>query len=130
MIGWNIYITRQKPVRRWLPATAKTKAGNCIASWSAHCSGLEWIEKLMDEKKVIRIRKGFYPGLYTGKAKDILAAIQQMPPYVKEKHKWIEDEQTGEQILCSDGYYFGKSEQEIVCCNKREWLHIEIWDMS
>ena len=110
-MGWNISITRQNSsfIRRMIPATAKTQRGIFIAAWYAYSSGLKWIEKLIAEKKIICLKDGFYPGLYTGKAKNILPAIQEMPPFVKEKHKWIADEETGKQTLCNDGYDFGKS---------------------
>jgi len=132
MIGWNISITRQNSsfIRKMIPATAKTQRGKFIAAWYADCGGLEWIEKLIVEKKVKCLRKGFYPGLYTGKAKNVLPAIQDLPPYVEDKYKWIEDKETGKQTLCKDGYSFRKSEQAIASCNKEEWLRIEIWDLS
>ena len=121
MIGWNISITRQNSsfIRRMLPATAITKKGNFIAAWYADCGGLEWIEKLIADKKVKCLRKGFYPGLYTGKAKNVLSAIQEMPPYVKDKYELIEGKETGKQTLFSSKN-FGKSELEIAVCNNEE----------
>ena len=131
MIGWNISITRQSFfIRRMLPTTVKTQSGIFVAAWNADCGGLIWIKQLLDEKKVICLQEGFYPGLYTGKAKNVLPAIQEIPPFVQEKYKWIEDEGNGKQILCRDGYDFGKSERAIASCNQEEWLHIKIWDLS
>ena len=131
MLAWNISITRQNSsfIRRMIPATTKTERGKFIAAWYANCGGLEWIEKLIANKKVICLRKGFYPGLYTGKAKNILPTIQEIPPYVADKYEWIEDKATGKQILHSSKD-FGKSEQEMDSCNNEEWLRIEIWDLS
>ena len=132
MIGWNISITRQNSsfIRRMMPATVKAKRGIFIAAWNADCGGLEWIDKLIAEKKVICLKKGFYPELYTGKAKNVLSAIQKIPPFVKEKYEWLENKETEKQTLHKIGYDFGKSEQEIASCNKEEWLRIEIWDLS
>ena len=131
MIGWNISITKQNGsfIRRMMPATAKSQRGNFIAAWYSDCGGLEWIEKLIDEKKVICLKEGFYPGLYTGKTKNVLPAIQEIPPCVMNKYEWLEDEEEGKQTLrttCN----FEKSEQEIASCNNEEWLRIEIWDLS
>ena len=131
MIGWNISITRQHHfIRRMIPATAKTKKGKFIAAWYADVSGIEWLDKLIDDKKVVCLREGFYPSLYTGKAKDVLPTIQEIPPSVKEKHKWVENKEKGKQILCKNGYDFRKSEDEISSCKPNEWLRIEIWDLS
>jgi len=131
MIGWNISITRQDSffLRRLFPTTAKTKLGIFIAAWYADCGGIKWIEKLIAEKKVICLEKGFYPGLYTGKAKNVLPSIQELPPCVMDKYEWIENKETGKQTLYTTPN-FGKSEREISSCNNEEWLRIEIWDLS
>jgi hypothetical protein len=131
MTGWNISITRQNSCfSRMMPASKETKRGIFLAAWYADSSGLEWLDKLKESDKLLCLQEGFYPGLYTGKAKDVLPSIQEMPPCVREKYTWIKDEKTGEETLCRDGYHFGKSEGEISSCKPNEWLRIEIWDLS
>ena len=128
MIGWNIFVNRQKWFRR-LRARAKTPKGECVASWSADVGGIEWLEKLVENKNAICLRKGFYPGLYTVKAKYIFNIIQDMPPKVKKGINWVEDKEKG-WVNLGDCYYFGKSEREMALCNEEEWLIVEIWDLS
>lgn len=128
MIGWNISVNRQKCFKR-LPARAKTSKGKWVASWSADVGGIEWLEKLVGHKNAICLRDGFYPGLFTAKAKYIFDIIQDMPPEVKKGINWVEDKEKG-WINPGDHYYFDKSEQEIASCNNEEWLIIEVWDLS
>lgn len=112
-----------------MPATAKSKRGSFIAAWYAGCSGLRWLDKLVDEEKVIFLTKDMFPGIYSGKARDILPVIENMPPYVEDKYEWVEDKETGKQTLVSSKN-FGKSDKEIASCYNEEWLRIEIWDLS
>jgi hypothetical protein len=128
MIGWSFDIYRQEQFKS-LPARAQTPKGERIASWSADIGGFEWLEKLVENKNAICLQEGFYPGLYTIKAKHIFCIIQNMPPHVKIGINWVKDEEKG-YINCGDLYYFWKLEKEIVLCREEEWLIVEICDLS
>ena len=64
MLGWFICAYRQAGSRQ-LPATQTSAKGIELAKWQASLSGLDWIEALVKEKKVIFLGGNGYPLYYT-----------------------------------------------------------------
>ena len=52
MLGWSISVNRQKLFKQQI-ASSKTPKGERIASWSADVGGIEWLEKLVENKTAI-----------------------------------------------------------------------------
>ena len=94
--------------------------------WEAELGGLKWLDKLVEEKKVVCLQEGYYPSLYTAKAKHVFEVVLawDKPPLVTCWWDWISK---GEYRTV---YNYYKWEQEIALCSKEEWLRIEVWDLS
>jgi len=128
MTGWSFTIKKQSSKKR-------------IAFWGADIGGLDWFDKLVEEKKAICRLEGYYPSLYTVQAKYILPVLQEGPPEVKWGFKLVEEKQKGwrrwfswfypKKWTCGEKkYYISISQDEIATCDPDEWLSIEIWDLS
>ncbi|MCL2649162.1 MAG: hypothetical protein FWD61_19540 [Phycisphaerales bacterium] len=107
----------------------KQSSGEVVAHWDADLGGIDWLEKLVEEKRAVCQQEGFYPSIYTAQAKDILPILQDMPPFVKEGRRWKEDGKNG-WVDCGKMYYFNVSKDEVATCVPDELLCITVWDSS
>ena len=128
----------------WWIAIRKPSSDSAIAHWEANLGGLDWLNKLVEEKRATCQRKGDYPSLYTAKAKDILPILQEGPPHVMKHINWIELEDNAEAedkekvIECGGKKWIdgGKiprikiSQDEMATCDQDELLTVEVWDLS
>ena len=126
MLGWFVCIFRQKD-SGMAPATNKPQKGEQLAIWQTGLYGLDWLDKLVEEGKVLEVgQNSGYPMRYTTPAKYLIPFIADSPPNAKEH--WNVDE--GDVILPS---WKGKTQInkiEIDKCSPDEWLLIEAWDES
>jgi len=123
MIGWGFNIYKQKGDNT-MPASATSEQGECLAAWNAELGGLDWLEELVNQQKSICLQAGFYPGLYTAQAKNMLPLLLEEPPFVREGLDWTDKENPLRYPI------FNKSEQAIRATSPDEWLIIEVWDLS
>ncbi len=108
MIGWAVTVYRQKDGGS-APAEFGAATGTELASWHACSDGLDWLEELWKQKKVIALGGGGYPYQQTVKVADIKKQLVEGPP---------------------DGFRVGKNLEELEACRPDEWLLIEVWDRS
>ena len=116
MLGWGIVIEKQNSEKR-------------LANWDASLGGIDWLHKFVEEKRAICQQEGFYPGIYTAQAKDILPLLQGIPPFVIEGINWKEDKEKG-WVDCGKHYFMNISKDEVSTCDPDEWLCITVWDLS
>ncbi len=126
MLGWFVCIYRQANSGTF-PATNTRQDGKLLAKWQTDLYGLDWLDKLVEEGKVIEVAtNNGYPIRYTATAKFLIPYIADNPPNAREN--WIADE--GDVLLPS---WKGKTEInkiEMDKCSPDEWLLIETWDES
>jgi hypothetical protein len=75
MIGFGFHIFRQTGDGT-MPVSATSGQGIPVASWEAHVSGLDWLEELAGQRKALCLQEGFYPGIYTVQAKEVLPLLR------------------------------------------------------
>lgn len=125
MLGWNIGVYRQTE-NVTLPATVISQVGVRLAVWQTGFEGVDWIDKLVKENKVIDLGGNGYPNRYTVTANNIIPFIKNNPPLAKDV--WSSDEG---DILTEK--WEGKTvldQSEIEKCPPDEWLIVDAWDES
>lgn len=124
MLGWIIIVTRQKDGTK--PATGEYDGTDKVAKWNADVSGLNWIEELVSQDKVVCLSRNLYPSLYSVQLKDILPVISGgEPPYVMWENDWEND-----NLIVRARPEFTLQDKEIHTGNPDEWLLITVYDMS
>ncbi len=80
MLGWFVCIYRQANSGT-LPATNTRQDGKLPAKWQTGLYGLDWLDKLVEEGKVIEVAtNNGYPIRYTTTAKFLIPYIVDNPP--------------------------------------------------
>jgi hypothetical protein len=64
MLGWHISVYRQQNDGT-SPALFGAALGRCLAIWQAPCEGMDWINELVKEQKVISLGGDGYPYEFT-----------------------------------------------------------------
>ncbi|HMZ08212.1 MAG TPA: hypothetical protein PK078_11385 [Anaerolineales bacterium] len=124
MLGWFICAYRQAGSRQ-LPATQTSAKGIELAKWQASLSGLDWIEALVKEKKVIFLGGNGYPLYYTASFKELQPFLKNPP---EARQTWAAD--PGDVLL---PHWKGKTyidQAGMDQCEPDEWLLVEVWDES
>jgi hypothetical protein len=124
MLGWHI--TLYKLIDGSVPGKIDSPQGNKLAVWQSGLSGLDWINKLVKERKAIHLGGNGYPFSYTALAKNVLGILTTGIPDVNEI--WGHDPWD----ILTDAW-LGKTtinKEEINSCQPEEWLFIEAWDES
>ena len=116
MLGWGIDIKKQS-------------SGNHVANWDTGLRGIDWLEKLVEEKRAVCEQTGFYPSVYTAQAKEILPILQEMPPFVMRGLKWKRG-MFGTWKDPEEFPYCSIFQDEISTCDPDEILRITVWNLS
>jgi hypothetical protein len=127
MLGWHVSVYRQ-PDGGHSPATFESPSGTRIAVWQAGWGGLNWLNALAKEGKVIDLDGNGYPSRYTARAEILV-------PYIVEEafpanDTWIIPEGS---VIVDPSAYVGKTrvdKQGAQQCRPDEWLLVEVWDES
>jgi hypothetical protein len=126
MIGWWIVIAQQTPNERATAAPDAQKAA-ILANWETSVSGINWIEKLVEEGKMTEhSRNGGYPIRYTALAGDVLPLIADGPPAINGPTIFGDD-------YVMPGNWSGNikiDRDKIAACPPDQVLTIDVWDQS
>ena len=125
MLGWEIFIAQQTPEEC---DSAGEEAGKTalLASWIVGLDGTDWLDRLVDEGKAIRLSRNGYPSRYVAKAGDVLPLIENGPP-----------DHIGPAVV-GDDYFLpadwrGKvwiDRKKLAACPSDKTLTIDAWDQS
>jgi len=110
-LGWLIIIFQQKTPKP-SPPTSETKTGREVIRWEAYVNGINWIDELVSEGKALELKSGGHPCLYTAQTKYLLPDLESNPPFIRT---WSNLELDKSRLLK---------------ISPKEWLIIEVWDMS
>lgn len=76
MSGWWISVSAQTPEE----CRAAINRAAILAIWEEGVEGRRWLEQLVQEGRLIKLRDDGYPNLYTARAGDVLALLERMHP--------------------------------------------------
>lgn len=124
MSGWHISIYRQKNGST-SPASFGATHGTRLAVWVAGSEGLDWINELINEKKVIALGGGGYPTEFTAMTRHLKAQILKGPPYAMLP--WNHPADTASPWLRENTAIDADALND---CLPDEWLLIQAWDES
>lgn len=116
MLGWDISVYRGKNV---VP-------GKWIASWVAGPFGLQWLDALVKENKVIDLGGNGYPCKFLVSARVLLPMITAGVP-AHDKPLVLGDDYVLPEGWCGDIKW---RREEVLACHPDELLTIEAWDQS
>ena len=126
MLGWHISLLRQQDSGRLEPATFESKSDTRVAVWQTGLHGLDWLDDLSKEGRIVSLGGNGYPIRYTGKASELLPRVGGKPPEALET--WV----CGPNDIVTDAWA-GKTtfdQAELDNCTPDEWLIVEAWDES
>lgn len=124
MLGWHINVFRTDALTHLVydASTDETR----IASWSTGMKGLDWLNKLAKENRIVNLGGNGYPYRYSAKASVILPIISNgiLTP--------------NDPIVIGDDYVLHSNEMfslkldalKISRCDPDNHLLIEAWDQS
>lgn len=125
MLGWNIAVYRQA---NWgaKPASTDSPLGTRLVIWQTGFNGINWILKLVKEKKVIDLGGNGYPRSFTATTEEIIPQIKkgipdERNPWMLEKNDIVLEGYEGQTVV---------NLTELAACSPNEWLLIEAWDES
>lgn len=78
MIGWGIVILALTPEERD-NADQETLRAATLAQWETGAWGIEWIERMAQDGKAVKMLAYGYPNRYTAKAADVLHLLNAPP---------------------------------------------------
>ncbi len=108
MVGWIVEVYKQQDGGA-APASFTTTKGKQLVSCFASVFGLDWLEELWKQKKLITLGGGGYPYRQTIKVGDIRKQLVDGPP---------------------EGWRIEKDLEALEACRPDEWLLVEVWDRS
>lgn len=114
MLGWEIFVYR--------PTTPDV----LIARWITSIGGLEWLDQLVRDNKVVDLGGDGYPNKYVSTARVLLPTIKAGPPAHKSP------------AVISDHYALPPgwssevtwNKREVMACSANDQLIVEAWDQS
>lgn len=82
MLGWHINVFRTNALTHVVYDASTDET--CIASWSTGMKGLNWLNKLANENKILDLGVNGYPYRYSAKASEIIPIISSGIPTPNE----------------------------------------------
>lgn len=138
MLGWMIYVARQKNDRS-TPAATRAPRGDVLAVWQADIGGLDWLDALVEQGAAAHLGGQGYPSRYTATAKNLIPSIQAGPPHARGQ--WTHGD--GDVLVDSSGRRLDWFDPAVITarrtrinpaviaeCSPDEWLIVEAWDES
>lgn len=124
MIGWYVVVATKARDERMNDADSKAAI---LASWEVSVGGLDWIDELVAQGRVTKLRGGGYPNLYSAKAGDVLPMLNDGPP-----------KESGGATIIGDDYVMPAGwrgnlqmyRDRMAACPPDHVLSIEAWDQS
>ena len=99
MSGW--WITIRNAADGELEQLADGKAGrkSSIASWEADLTGLDWIEKLLQEGRAMLVKRNAYPNQYRTTVRELRMTLPQV--LAEEPEYWRRDVRFDSEALAA-----------------------------
>jgi hypothetical protein len=124
MLGWHINVFRTDALTHLVYDATIDETR--LASWSTGIKGLDWLNKLANENKILNLGGNGYPYRYSAKASEILPIISSGIPT------------SNEPIIIGDDYVLHAHEirslkldaLKISKCELYDHILIEAWDQS
>jgi hypothetical protein len=117
MLGYSFKVYRK---------TTDNKASKRLVHWDATPSGLDWLNKLVEEGKAACFdNNGYYPNFYTLQFKELLPIIEnKKPPFVNRGLIG----NSPETWTMTDNFY--TDVEDFLSCDADEYVSLEVWDLS
>ncbi|MGA0588854.1 hypothetical protein ACO2Q2_17295 [Dyella sp. KRB-257] len=114
MLGWEIFVYRP------------TAPDIFIARWMTSVFGLDWLDQLVKDNKVVDLGGGGYPNKYASTARVLLPIIKAGPP-AHDSPLVIGDDYVLPQGWSSKVTW---NKREVMACSANDQLMLEAWDKS
>ncbi len=119
MLGWHIYIQRQRDGGS-LPATFESDTGDTVEAWDGDPWGLRWADDLAKAGEAFDLGGNGYPCRYTAQAR-----VLRHSTAVPIRLVWNRDPRAP-----AEGAAPATRKRSLYDCPPDEWLVIEAWDKS